>query len=92
VNYTTRDDILLKIAATKGKIFSVSFIKRTDGSLRRMVCRTGVTRHLKGTGKSRDPALGLISVFDVARGSGYRSIPKENIIEATIGGQTYKVK
>lgn len=30
-------------AREKGHIFAVEFVKRTDGTVREMVCRTGVT-------------------------------------------------
>ncbi|GEM_PF-6069765 len=33
----------LRALVRDGKIFAVEFIKRTDGSLRRMVCRLDVT-------------------------------------------------
>jgi hypothetical protein len=36
------------LSDTKGRIFSVTFVKRTTGETRTMVARTGVAKHLKG--------------------------------------------
>lgn len=71
-----------------GKIFSVEFIKRTDGSLRRMTARTGVR---SGGGElNYDPGIhNLITVYDMGK-RGFRSIPVDNIIALKAGGNTYK--
>jgi len=54
-----------KILNTKGKIFSVTFTKK-DGSIRKMVCRTGVSKGVKGIGLKFDPnAKNLMVVFDM---------------------------
>ena len=51
-----------------GQIFSVEFIKRTDGSLRHMVCRLGVKKHLKGGSAAYDAKEhDLLTVFDMER-------------------------
>jgi len=72
-----------------GAIFSVEFIKRTDGSLRKMVCRLGVKKHLKGGSKAYDAkAKNLLSVFDMEK-EGYRSIPVEAIQRISVHGQTF---
>lgn len=72
-----------------GKIFSVTFVKRTTGELRQMRCRMGVKKHLKGGSKAYDPkAKNLLSVFDM-EAKGYRSIPVEAIRSLSIGGQTF---
>ena len=72
-----------------GQIFSVEFIKRTDGSLRRMVCRLGVTRHLKGGDAAYDAkAKNLLCVFDMEKGD-YRSIPVESVRSLSVHGQRF---
>ncbi|MFT5548200.1 MAG: hypothetical protein ACI9CO_000114 [Candidatus Azotimanducaceae bacterium] len=72
-----------------GKIFSVTFIKRTTGELREMRCRMGVKKHLKGGSKAYDAkAKNLLSVFDMEAKS-YRSIPVEAIQKLSVGGQTF---
>ncbi len=46
---------LSKMKSTSdSRIFSVEFVKRTDGTYRKMLCRYGVTKHLKGGEKSFD--------------------------------------
>jgi hypothetical protein len=62
-----------------GKIFTVTFIKRTTGEARTMNCRMGVTKHLKGGSKPyNDKDHGLITVWDL-QAKGYRCIPLESI-------------
>ena len=45
----------------QNKIFSVEFTKK-DGTLRKMVCRLGVKKHLKGGELGYDP-IELISIL-----------------------------
>lgn len=72
-----------------GKFFSVKFIKRTDGRMRTMLCRTGVIpppsphageRHWNPDDK------GLLQVWD-CHAKGYRMIPVENLREISAHGQ-----
>lgn len=54
-----------QILATKGRIFSVTFIKK-DGTERKMVCRTGVQKGVKGVGLKFDPSSkNLMVVYDM---------------------------
>lgn len=72
------------------RIVGVTFVKRSDGSLRRMACRSGVKAHLKGGTKVYDPAdYSLLVVYDM--NNGYRSIPVEGIKSVTVGGVIRKV-
>jgi hypothetical protein len=76
-----RSDLLSRINAKKGKIFSVTFTKRTTGEIRRMTCRSGVTKYLHGGEQPFNQAdHNLITVFSM-QDKGYRNIPVENIIE-----------
>lgn len=71
---------------SKGKIFSVQFTKK-DGSLRRMVARTGVTRHLKGGERAYNPEeKGLTFVFDMQK-KAYRSINLSTVTSIRINGK-----
>lgn len=71
-----------------GKIFSVEFIKRTNGQMRRMVARTGVRS--EGGSLNYDPHYhNLITVYDMEK-RGFRNIPVDNIISLKAGGNTYK--
>lgn len=80
----------LKDSVSDGQIFSVVFVKRTTGEIREMVCRIGVTSHLRGgVKKFNDKEKNLLTVFDVQK-NGYRSIPLENIIRVKIKGVVYE--
>lgn len=68
---------LLTKASEHGKIFNVIFTK-LDGSERKMNCRTGVTKHLKGGPKKYD-AQGAFGVYEVPT-NGYRCLYPENVI------------
>ena len=75
----TRDEAIAEILTSGGKIVSLEFVKRTDGTLRQMVCRTGVKAHLKdGEPAYNREEKGLICIFDMAKQQ-YRSIPIEGI-------------
>lgn len=82
--------VLEFIEGTNGRIFSIKFIKRSDGSWREMVCRTGVTSRIKEGEKTRPApnwkANSLVPVFDM-QADGYRSIPMEGIREIKIDGE-----
>lgn len=53
---------------SKGRIFAVEVIKRTNGAKRYMVCRYGVRMNIKGVGLAFDPdAYQLIVVWDVQK-------------------------
>jgi len=53
------------ILSTKGKLFGVEFIKQ-DQSVRKMVCRLGVQKGVKGVvdRKAEDEQHNLLTVFD----------------------------
>jgi len=79
----------LTALVSDGKIFSVEFIKRTTGDLRRMTCRLGVTKHLKGGERAYSATeKQLLTVFDMEANS-YRSIPVEGIQSVSVGGQVF---
>ncbi len=74
------------IQKSKGKFFTVEFVKRTTGEVRKMNCRTGVKKGVTGIGKPfNDSDKGLVTVWD-AKISQFRSIPIENIIKITSQG------
>jgi hypothetical protein len=79
------------IKASKGKIFTVTFIKK-DGSTRVMNARLGVKAYLQGGKLPYNPEeKGLLPLFDIQIKS-YRVINLSTINELTIGGKTYEVK
>ena len=70
-----------------GRIFSVLFVKRTNGELRRMVARLGVKKNIKGIGLPFNPtANNLIVVWDIIK-CAYRMISCESIITLKHHGQ-----
>ena len=66
------------IEGFKGRIFTVTFVKK-DGSIRKMNCRMGVTKFLKGGKRTTDPNKYII-VFDM-QNNAYRAVNKETILE-----------
>lgn len=75
-----------------GRIFSIKFLKRSDGTERTMVCRTGVKKFLKEGEPAYDPKdHNLIWVYDMVK-KGYRSIPKDGVTEILLDGKWEKVE
>jgi hypothetical protein len=73
------------------KIFSVEFIKK-NGTLRKMVCRLGVKKHLKGGELGYDPeALNYLTVFDL-QSEEYRTINVNTLKSITFEGITYEIE
>jgi hypothetical protein len=66
------------LVASKGKFVTVTFLKK-DGTVRKMNCRTGVTKYIKG-GESTLDAEQYVTVLDVAKGA-YRAINRDTIID-----------
>ena len=52
-----------------GRFFRVTFVKK-DGSIRRMVCRIGVAKYVKGTG--HEAPDNIVTVYDM-QAKGYRA-------------------
>lgn len=73
------------IRETGGRFFRVSFVKRTNGERREMLCRIGVTKHLRGGDRAYEPSEhNLATVFDVQK-KAYRSIPLDGLISFRCG-------
>ena len=73
----TKDQAADLVRNSNGKLVSVTFIKRSTGSRRRMVCRVGVSKGVTGEGKkfnARDHDLLTVHEFvtdpDTTRGEG----------------------
>ena len=74
-----------------GHIFGVEFVKK-DGSIRKMSCRHGVHKGVKGVGLKYDPlAKGLISVFDV-NSDGFRMINADTLRCVNIDGFRFQLR
>jgi hypothetical protein len=78
-------------AKNSGRVFSVTFVKRTNGEIRDMNCRGGVSKGVSGVGRYYDPAdHNLISVFDMKVGA-FRHINCNTITRVTANGVTFTV-
>lgn len=76
-------------ARATGHIFAIEFIRRSDGALDAMTCRTGVTKGTKGKSMGYNPKdHGLLSVYSMDK-KGFRSIPVENIRRLAMRGKRY---
>ena len=79
------------IKDTKGKFFTVTFIKK-DGTTRVMNARLGVKAYLKGGELPYNPeAKGLIPVFDVQKRE-YRMVNINTITKLKVGNNEYDVR
>ena len=86
-----RDDLFNLICKNKNNLFSVVFLKK-DGSIRKMLCRFGVKKHLKGGKLAFDPIKrGLLVVFDMQK-EAYRMINLKTITNINMRGVEYNVK
>lgn len=74
-----------------GRVFGVTFVKRTDNTLRTLNARFGVTSALKG-GKAAYKASdkGLMTVYD-QNSQSYKSINLSALKELTVDGEVYEV-
>ena len=76
--------------AGDGKIASAEFIKK-DGSLRKMVFRTQVTKGVTGEGMKYNPSdYGLRTVYDMQKGA-FRHINLETVISIRAKGELHVV-
>lgn len=74
-----------------GRIFRVTFRKRTTHELRTMLGRYGVKSHLRGGERAYDfKEKNLLCVFDLVKHD-YRTIPLEGLVSMRIGGEEREV-
>lgn len=91
---------MIQELARTGRIFTVQFVKRTNGELRTMNCRGGVKKGVKGRGMAYNPAhKNLVPVYDMllARTTGnpaasYRQIPVDGVLLVRANGEEYVVQ
>lgn len=83
---------LVEIIRNTKKFYSVQFITRGNGSKRVMNCRNNVHKYVTGAGAAYNAEdHNLINTYSVDS-KGYRSIPIEGLIGATVQGVTYLVR
>ena len=84
------NEVKSKIHLTNGKFFGVTFIKK-DGTIRKMNCRLGVKKYLKGGVLKYNPSdYNLIPVYCFVKNS-YRMININTIQELKVGGEVFGV-
>ena len=66
-----------------GGIFTATFIKK-DGTIRKMVCRFGVKKHLKGGASTTAHIDNLMCVFDMEKNA-YRCINTDTLLSLKFG-------
>jgi hypothetical protein len=80
-----------KIRDTKGRMFTVTFIKKSNGEKRVMNARLGVKAYLRGGVLPYDPnTKGLIPVYDI-QAKDYKMINIPGIVNLKTGGIEYNV-
>jgi len=86
-----REHLPVVLRRTKGRIFSVVFVRRTDGAERHMTCRINVNKNVKGKGLLFEPEhMNLMGVYDVKK-KDYRFIPLENVLCLTFRKKKYRL-
>jgi len=95
-------EALTRIANSNGKFFSVSFKRKTakkvngvviapKGSIRKMLCRTGVAKYVTGTGngnrKAEDARNEVLTVWDIAE---YQLKRKQGMSQESAGNGSYR--
>jgi len=87
-----REHIARMIMSTNGRIFKITFIKRTGGREERTIFgRVGVWKDLKGVGMRFSPEkMKLIVIWDM-QDREYKAIPIEGIQAFYFGGKKYRV-
>ena len=87
----TKDTAKQYIYKTNGKIFSAVFVKK-NGEKRKMVCRQGVAKYVKGVGlKFKPEERDLIGVFDMHK-KAYRFINVKTLEQIKVKGIQYIIK
>lgn len=87
----TQDQAKQLIKDTKGKFFTVTFVKK-DGTTRVMNARLGVKAYLRGGELPYNPeAKGLIPVYDMQKHD-YRMVNINTITNLKIGNNEYEVR
>ena len=82
------ENLQQEIENTKGRFFSAVFEKK-DGTIRKMVCRTGVSKGVSGAGlKYNARERGNVIVWDV-KVKDFRTIPLRRLIDLQVNKRKY---
>ena len=75
-----------------GKMFTVFFIKKSNGKPREMNARLGVSVGVNGTGRNFKPEdHDLLGVYDMQE-HGHRMVSLRSVYRLHLGGKQYKVQ
>ena len=86
-----KDTAIKMLRDSKGKIFGVTFVKRSTGELRTMSARLGVSKGVKGIGLQYDPeSRQLMPVYDMHKKE-YRMVNLETLETVNFKGQEYTI-
>lgn len=86
--YVPRSEARRILDSAGTRFFSCVFVKK-DKTIRKMICRSGVRKYVKGVGMSYKPEdYNLKTIFDVQKHA-YRHINLNTIAEAKIRGKRY---
>ena len=77
-------DVLL---GSEGKIVSLGFTKK-DGTFRKMLCRVGVHKDVKGTGNGNSPPVPIMRVYDMQKNA-WRSVNGDTIQYIKTNGKLF---
>jgi hypothetical protein len=90
-------------SADAKRVFGVTFVKKTTGEIRKMACRRGVTKGVKGVmpvghRKAEDRRCRVLTVFDMnkveANGGdtkgAFRRINLDGLVSMSFKGTTFK--
>jgi len=88
----TKQNLVDILNSTGGKIFSVTFTKRTTGEVRQLNGRLGVQIGVKGVGMKYNPVeRDLLPVYDIQK-KAFRMINLSSIKEVKFQGKTYRAE
>ena len=91
VIWCKKEEAIEMIKNSNGKIFGVRFIKRTNGEMRTMSARRGVSKGVTGEGLKYDPeSKQLLTVYDMNK-QGHRMINTNDIMNVRISGDLYMI-
>jgi hypothetical protein len=75
------------LASSRGKIVSLGFTKK-NGEFRKMLCRVGVHKGVKGTGNGSAPPMPMFRVFDMKKNA-WRMVNGDTIEYIKANGKSY---
>jgi hypothetical protein len=92
-DFMDRDEVEKILDASKGKIVSVTFIKRTNGEKRTLIGRIGKNYTPQGNdplgGKKARRGRDLFTIYDMQKG-GFRMVSMDSVISIRAAGKDYK--